>query len=55
MSAPPETGSSPARPVGPVGKLIALSARNPWFTIVVVAALAVWGVHAMIFSRIRLR
>jgi Cu(I)/Ag(I) efflux system membrane protein CusA/SilA len=43
----PTPAADSASSVGPVGRLIALCARNPWFTLLLVGALAVWGVESM--------
>ncbi len=39
--------SAPQRDGGFIGRVIAGSGRNPWFTLLAVAALAVWGWFAM--------
>ncbi len=43
MSGPGES----ARATGPIARLIELCARNPWFVLLVVAALAAWGVWSL--------
>ncbi len=43
---PKRLAASPTE-LGPIGRLIDACARNPWLTILAVAALSVWGVDAM--------